>query len=182
MRTAPEGFELLHSNPELKIAVFWNRLKLEIMGFSGRKLRADFYYAYQDIDRLKSRAAELFTRRVKELQEAHDRKTAPTSLQVGDILRASWGCEQTNVDAFQVVAVLGRRKVSLQEIGVLKTCEGGWTDRGKCVPDPAVLKGKPFTKSADRDGNVLFESFRAGSPWPKAEDGTFTPTYWSSYA
>ena len=51
--------------------------------------------------------------------EAEPKATKPAvtpahSLRVGDILAASWGYEQTNVDLYQVVALKGRTMVSVR--------------------------------------------------------------------
>lgn len=79
-----------------------------------------------------------------------DRKTARMSFvnpaKVGDILEASWGYDQTNVDYYQVTAVLGKM-VEIREIGA-KHVEGsyqshGMADRVMPVRNAFVHDSKP---------------------------------------
>ena len=117
-----------------------------------------------------------------ELAEAKRRRCGETPLKVGDVLRVSWGHDQTNVDAYKVIERSGKRKVTLQQIGVFKSCNQGFDDRGTCVPDEDRLVGDPFSKMADVNDYVSLESFMAGGLWPKDAAGNYMPCYWSSYA
>ncbi len=65
-------------------------------------------------------------------------------LEVGDVLVASWGYEQTNVDYYLVTKLVGKRSVQLIEIGAKIVDSGDMT--GKCVPDLDKKIGEPFTK------------------------------------
>jgi hypothetical protein len=182
MRNIPAGYEVLFEDKDFNIQVFWQATTGRAMGFSGRKERKDFFFRYRDLDHLKRDTKERFDRRLAELREAKARKCAETCLQAGDIIRVSWGHDQTNVEAYKVLARSGKRKVWLQSIGIVKSYSDGFDDRGTCVPDETKTFGEAFSKMADDKGYVSLESYMAGGPWPKSETGDYLPTYWSSYA
>lgn len=81
----------------------------------------------------------------RKVARAAARKEAQESVKEGDIFVASWGWEQTNVDAYQVVDKKGAT-VTLRAIG-LRTIEGSeayMSDR--VVPVPNAFIGEAFTK------------------------------------
>lgn len=74
----------------------------------------------------------------KAIEQAADSKTAAPAkkaeavnqygIKVGDIFSASWGWEQTNVDFFQVVALVGKTSVRVREVHpqiINETATGG---------------------------------------------------------
>lgn len=81
----------------------------------------------------------------RKAQRAVARKEAQESVKKGDIFVASWGWEQTNVDAYQVVEKKGAT-VALREIA-LETVEGSeqfMSDRVRPVLNAFI--GERFTK------------------------------------
>lgn len=82
----------------------------------GRTLRYTFdsrtvaeKWAARELERLKLHAAQKRARRA-------ERAAFSTALQVGDVLVSSWGYEQTNVNYYEVTAVIGRVTVELRPI------------------------------------------------------------------
>jgi hypothetical protein len=89
---------------------------------------------------LDQRAIDKRAERKAEKAELRAQMTNP--YQVGDIFTESWGYDQTNVDAYQVVAVTART-VSLREIAVESVQNTGWaSDKVVPVPDK-FLVGHP---------------------------------------
>ena len=81
----------------------------------------------------------------RKAKRAAERAEALTSVKEGDIYVASWGWEQTNVDAYQVVAKKGAT-VTLREIGLrsVEGSEGFMSDR--VVPFKDWFIGEEFKK------------------------------------
>jgi hypothetical protein len=95
------------------------------------------------------------------------------TLKVGDILYASWGYDQTNIDFYQVVAVR-EKSVTLREINQNKT-ETGWL-QGTCTPRKDDFVSEPVLKRVTEGNTVSFSSYKSAWPW----DGT--PKHWTAYA
>ena len=63
------------------------------------------------------------------------------TLEVGDVLRAVWGYDQTNVDYYEVTKKIGRSMVEVREISGHSE-DTGWM-QGNCAPCPGAYVGKP---------------------------------------
>lgn len=96
-------------------------------------------------------------------------------LQIGSILYASWGYEQTNIDFYQVIDLIGTSTVVLREIAQEKITERNDAFCGKIKAKPNCFIDEPFRKRANEQGRVRMNSFSHASIW----DGT--PLYYSSY-
>ena len=81
----------------------------------------------------------------RKIARANARKEAIANVKEGDIYVASWGWEQTNVDAYQVVAKKGA-SVVLREIALesIEGSEGFMSDRVRPVKDAFI--GGEFKK------------------------------------
>ena len=81
----------------------------------------------------------------RKAQRATERAEAVANVKEGDIYVASWGWEQTNVDAYQVVAKKGAT-VTLREIGLetVQDSEGFMSDH--VIPVPNWFIGDEFKK------------------------------------
>ena len=81
----------------------------------------------------------------RKAERAAQRVAAVENVQEGDIYVASWGWEQTNIDAYQVVAKKGAT-VTLREVGLqsVEGSEGFMCDR--VVPVKDAFIGKEFKK------------------------------------
>jgi hypothetical protein len=81
----------------------------------------------------------------RKIARAAAKSAALESVKEGDIYVASWGWEQTNIDAYQVVARKGAT-VTLREIGLesIEGSEGFMSDRVRPVKDAFI--GNEFKK------------------------------------
>lgn len=81
----------------------------------------------------------------RKIARANARKEAVANIKEGDLFVASWGWEQTNVDAYQVVAKKGAsvvlREIALQSV---EGSEGFMSDR--VVPVKDAFIGSEFKK------------------------------------
>lgn len=136
----PDG-EVLHWYPDFNgmvcIKVF--RLgKILCRGYSGRRSKADFSRITTDMAQLDSElSAWLSYHRQREAQVAAERakrKAWQHNLQLGDVLVAKWGYEQTNVDYYQVTGFAGKNMVELRKID--REVHYDSPNHGTCVPIP----------------------------------------------
>jgi len=116
--------------------------KTLVKAYSGKRNRPDFFYSFASMDRAEShlaswvRGLELSAK--ARADRAADRKAFAHTLQVGDVLVSSWGYDQTNVDFYQVVAVVGK-SVDIRPIGQ-QYQETGFMS-GDCVPAVGEFTG-----------------------------------------
>lgn len=156
--------------------------KLGALLFYGKQAKPVWHFLFSTVERRDAKVQEGFAARRFSLaykaQQRQERKGAGRGLEVGDLLVASWGYEQTNVDAYQVTALIGSTMVELRPIRVEQVSGCGFEhygDRGYCRPAKDAFKGQPFRKVA-KDGYVAIDSIRSASKWKGG------PLYWSSYA
>jgi hypothetical protein len=91
--------------------------------------------------------------------------TTPNPWKVGDLCHTSYGYDQTNVDAFQVVEVKSRTTIVVRPIGG-DVEETGWA-QGKFTPIKNRFTGQPITVIA------------GFGYWPHATSGTGCSESWA---
>lgn len=74
------------------------------------------------------------------------RKAQGTGLEVGDILSAVWGYEQTNYNYYEVTKVIGKAMVEIREVKQMIQ-ETEWM-QGKCAPQSGEYIGEPMRRKA----------------------------------
>lgn len=102
----------------LNCIVYINHDTLTIQCFSGKRVKHDFYIRYKTIDRMNTCIDEyiklknnIYTDKMNKKAEIKNRNRnliVSDFYKIGDIICNSWGCEQTNIDFFQVVEVKNR--------------------------------------------------------------------------
>lgn len=136
--------------------------------------KIEFNYRFGTVERMFEYCAN-YLKRLADAEEAKEarkiaraeaRKRALETVQEGDIFVASWGWEQTNIDAYQVVAKKGAT-VTLREIAVasVEGSEGFMSDR--VVPVKDAFIGEEFKKRITGRG-INIDDVRHASP---AEEG-----------
>ena len=167
---ADRGLEL--NIDEEKITAVCNRpTKRARLGY-----KTEFAYRYGSVARMIEHCNEFLVQKERAEQFARERKEARAAARVealatvaeGDIYVASWGWEQTNIDAYQVVAKKGAT-VTLREIGV-RTVEGSeafMSDRVVPVKDQFI--GEEFKKRITGKG-INIDDVRYASPAEEGKD------------
>lgn len=165
-----------------------NGFKPVAMGFAGKADKPTFHLSF----RTPERRAEYITQWFSGL-EAQDkaradrkaqRKAFKHGLTVGALLSTSWGYDQTNVEFFQVTALIGSSMVEIREIAQESEDTGYMS--GKCVPVRGKFIGKPRRKRV-LGGNTL--DIHGGFGYASMCETEILPgvkvaraQYWSSYA
>lgn len=159
-----------------------------MLAFSGKRQKPDFHYSFRG-DRARAEAhVANWLAGIKKAAEAKAAKRtaakdAPNPLEVGAVLKCSWGYEQTNVDYYEVTKRIGKRMVEIREIG--QKSENTTDATGQCVPVPGMFIGEPMRRRVDEFGAVKINSHS----WARRKECTevagvkvFAPDSWTAYA
>lgn len=125
-------YTLICENKKLGIEVYLSPCKSIVKTFRGKKIKPDFW--------INCKKPELATEWIKkyvdglELRAAECEAEKVRTLEVGDVLVASWGYEQTNIDFYQVIALVGSLSVELRKIAKEKSVDKGLSMSADCVP------------------------------------------------
>lgn len=155
--------------------------------FHGKAVKADWHHRFQSVAKRDEYIGRYFKARQDTLAYKSgiraERKAKGHGLAVGDILRSSWGYEQTNIDYYEVTKLLGRVMVEIRKIGA-ESVETLWC-QGKSVPMTGHYIGEPMRKAA-KNGSVRIESYaRAYKMTPESDVAgvkVYGSSNWSSYA
>jgi len=104
------------------------------------------------------------------------------ALVVGDVLVNSWGYEQTNVDYYQVTALVGKQSVEIRAIA--KQSEETGSMVGVCTPILDHFTTAPFRKKVTNGGRSVLLPYGYASRKPFELVGgvkTFKPDRWTAY-
>lgn len=182
------SYSLVNSDAALGLEVYYSKDGISAMAFKGKAVKPAFHYRFRSTERRDDYVND-FVRDVVASAEAKRARKAeaaskPIELTVGDVLVSSWGYDQTNVDYYQVVAMVGKASVSLRPI--CKHSEETASMVGVCTPIPNKFCGDSFTRriingrSVKIEGNYCFahkkEYTEAGGI------RLYKPDNWTSYA
>jgi hypothetical protein len=147
------------------------------VGYKGRARKPEFHHSYAS-DEIR---AERITAWMEFQAKPKEHKLVVRGLAVGDVLRASWGYDQTNIDYFLVTALVGKTMVEIVEIDSINKETGDM--RGYCIPDIDSVIGEPMRRKA-KGVRVNVDGIRYASKIePKKVAGceVYVPSQWSSY-
>lgn len=162
-----ESFKI-HTENEAEGIIVWIRENptgsVSVAAFSGRRAKPDFFYRYNG-KQYAERAISVWLEKLQNVSEYKAKIKAEKAakieqghgLQVGDVLSACWGWEQTNYDYYQVTKLIGKRSVELREIG--RTIEETNDMQGLCAPVKNLFKGEPKVYRVTPDGSVKVRSY-----------------------
>jgi hypothetical protein len=142
------------------------------IGFHGKAAKPDWHHSFRDDERRQRHIASFLEGRKARAAAMTQRKAErnkPHTLKVGDILRSSWGYDQTNIDYYQVTRVPGPMTVEIREIAASSSGEDGFMT-AKCTAVRDAFKGPPMIKRATADNCVRIASYAYASPWDGKAD------------
>ena len=149
------------------------------IGYCGRRKKHDFHFRFRSVDRRSEHIADFFRSRAASIAATARRRAESKparTLEVGSILCASWGYEQTNVDFYQVTRLVGKQSVALRPIAAQHVRDTGWC-QGVCKPAKDKFTGDEFTRRVGRGQSVRITSYSYARPCGEDEEKR-----WSSYA
>lgn len=149
-RHIPASYSLSYIHEATSFVVYTseipNRPGIVGMAFAGKAVKPTWHYIFKSQEQLNKKIEESVKGlewRKAEVAKARAARYAPHGLQVGQILRSSWGWEQTNVNYYEVVGIRGQ-KVELCEIAQERNENGVMS--GECKPVPGVFIKKPISR------------------------------------
>jgi hypothetical protein len=150
---------------------------LYAMAFHGKAATPDFHYRFKTeearIAEIAKHAAGRRAHAAYQVRRKQERAATISRLDVGSILVASWGYDQTNLNWYQVTAKIGARTVELRPIAAESQDSGAMSGTASATKD--AFTGEAFRRLVNGDG-VRIDDCRRAYLW----DGR--PRYWSSYA
>lgn len=166
------------------------RSSTQATAFAGKAKRPSFHMRFGSEERMNQFVQDWVAAQERSIASKKARKAAkkaalsgPRKLKVGDVLYSSWGYEQTNIDFYQVVGLVGKRTLELRKIAGRRTTD--LPDQGDVVPVPNQFVGEVFRKRENEHGGVSINSYSSASKMePIGYAGgapIFQPKRWSSY-
>jgi len=143
--------------------------------FLGKQNNPVSHYSWPTIEAFKKELDEYATRRkyffAQKAKQKQERANYKHDYVVGDILYSSWGYDQTNVNFYQVVSVVGKQVV-LREVAskTVRENEGYGATYVVAVPDRFV--GPAMKKMVQQGGTVKIDTNQSAYKWdgkPKYE-------------
>jgi len=160
----------------------------ELVAFSGTSAKPDLHYVYRTPDARDVAVKNWLDglRRAKAWKD--ERKAAkkatseaPNPAKVGDILVSSWGYDQTNIDWYEVVEIIGKNTVVIREIAATSQ-ETGWC-RGNCSPVKGQYTGEAKKVRVNKGANGGYSVKVRSFAWAHYEGkGEAARRNWTSYA
>ena len=100
----------------------------------------------------------------------------PRKLEVGHILKSSWGYDQTNVDFYQVVELVGTKSVKIVKLGYAAK-DYDTSMSGKVLPGEPIAGTEMVKRVSGYNGtSVAITSYASAYLW----EGT--PAFFSEWA
>lgn len=119
--------------------------------------------------------------RKAEQMKAERRKPQERGLEVGDILSAVWGYDQTNYNYYEVTKLIGKTMVEVREVSQM-TNESGYM-QGECAPVSGNYIGDPMRRTAKNGAVKICDVIRASKMDYKEVAGTrlYKAGHYTSY-
>ena len=179
----PEGATLLETECN-HVAVYVYTDKRErpcALAFHGKAQKPDFHYSFKSEERraehirhyAEGQAATLESKAARKQERNYFEHT----LKVGQIMRNSWGYDQTNVDYFQVTKIISPKMVEIRPISQ-RTVEATGSMSSRVAPVRDSFHGESMRKRVTVDNAVKIHSWGSWA-YPVSDNET---THCSWYA
>jgi len=151
-----------------------------LMGSNAKRAKNALEWGYYTSESYRDKVVdgwvESYERRAAEkARKREEAKNFQHGLKVGDILYASWGYDQTNVDFYQVIRVIGKATVEVQKVQSKTVREDMTATYVVAVPNRFVRGSRPMKKRVSTRGTIKMDHTYA-SKWdgkPKYETSPY---------
>lgn len=147
---------------------------LYALGFHGKAQRPDWHFRFKTEQRREQRVREHFEgvaanegRKAQRKAEEKAKRAKGHGWEPGLILMCSWGYEQTNVDFYEVTALVGSTMVEVEQIGTQQatdSTDGQHAMSDKAVPNPDHRMGRKGRYRVT-DGSIRLSGYAYAHPW-----------------
>jgi hypothetical protein len=155
-------------------------------GFFGKQAKPAFHFNFHTVERRNEYVAQwikdMDARTANMKAGQAKRKAYEHTLKLGDVLRSSWGYDQTNIDYYEVTKVISSKMVEIREIAQQRE-ETGW-QQGKCVPATGEYKGEPMRKLVQEGNSIRIASYACAYPVESvkvAGMNVYKADHWTAY-
>jgi hypothetical protein len=155
------------------------------IGYSGKRNKPDWHHRFRKPEDCAAHISKWLAgiRQSKALKADRmaKRKEAGRGLEVGNVLRHSWGYDQTNIDYYEVTALIGSTMVEIREIGC-ESFDTAWM-QGESAPLKGSYTSKPPMRRVAKDGAVkIFEWGSWAHKMTPDQHGLYRSSHWTAYA
>ena len=115
------------------------------IGYHAKAAKPDWCYRFRsEAERERTIKTHFEGRRAQAQFRAEQRAkdTKPHKLQIGHLLESSWGYDQTNVEFWEVTAIVGAHTVEIREVAQV-AMDHSAGDQWRTVPKPGEFVGEP---------------------------------------
>lgn len=115
-------------------------------------------------------------RAAEKARKREEAKNFMHGLKVGDILYASWGYDQTNVNFYQVTKVIGKATVEVREVQSKVVREDGYSVYVTALKGKWLRGSAPMKRRVSTQGSIKINSSIRAYPWdgkPKYETSPY---------
>jgi len=172
----PSTYDEKIEREDLNVVIYITGEK-SAMGFGGKRSAPDFNYRFHSTERRDLHIAEYIASAERNAAYKAERKAAKKAfthdVKVGSIFYDSWGYEQTNVDFYEVVKMVGKKSVLIKSIGKSRDGGGSYTEV-VAVPGSYSNDDEGMVKRIGEGNYIRMNSFSSASLWdgkPKYETG-----------
>jgi len=127
--------------------------------YLGKSAKPWKYYGYpteakrdDGFQRHATGARAIAAEKAKRKADERAKLDAGHGLQIGDVVRSSWGYDQTNIDHYQIVKVIGKRTVEVRKLAEHIEATGDMS--GNASPIWGEFVGEVMRRTVDSRGNV----------------------------
>lgn len=132
--------------------------------FAGKRTKPDQWYRYATAER-RAQAVEHYFAGIAARENREKERRAPHKYEVGHVLRSCWGYDQTNVEFFEVVEVVGPYSIKVRELGAIDVGGGNGGDSSRCAPALGKYVGEAkLCRAYGKDG-VRIDDVRRAWLW-----------------
>lgn len=149
------------------IYTYENGEKPLAIAFVGKAAKPTWHYQFPNEEMREGRIKALIEGRKAHAEakaKAKAERNKPHSLKIGDILDCSWGYDQTNIDFYEVVKVVGKNTVEIRKVS--SVCTKSEPPCDYVVPNKGCYIGDPMRKRVNAAHNsVTMNSYSCAMPW-----------------
>jgi len=135
--------------------------------YTNRSKKPRWYYRFKSEEQLQKVVNDTIENNNASLQKKEEYKKSrmqPHTLKVGDFLYSSWGYDQTNIDFFKVIDVVGKNTIKVAKVRCNVTpTQYEYSDN--VTPTDEIISDIATCRVNGRTNSISINSFSYAYPW-----------------